>query len=160
MCYTSARCSAAQSCLTICNFMNGSPPGSSVHGITQQEHCSGLPFPSPEDLPDPGIEPASSMAPALTGGFLPTHSIILAWRSLWAEKPGSTGTTELKRLSMHVYIYFGEGNGNPLQCSCLENPRDGGAWWAAVFGVAQSWTRLKRYSSGSSIHIFIFYFLS
>ena len=37
----------------------------------------------------------------------------------------------------------GEGNGNPLQCSCLENPRDGGAWWAAVYGVAQSWTRLK-----------------
>ena len=41
----------------------------------------------------------------------------------------------------------GEGNGNPLQCSCLENPRDGGAWWAAVYGVAQSWTRLKRLSS-------------
>ena len=44
---------------------------------------------------------------------------------------------------------FGEGNGNPLQCSCLENPRDGGAWWAAVYGVAQSWTRLKRLSSSS-----------
>ena len=44
----------------------------------------------------------------------------------------------------------GEGNGNPLQCSCLENPRDGGAWWAAVYGVAQSRTRLKRLSSSSS----------
>ena len=43
-----------------------------------------------------------------------------------------------------------EGNGNPLQCSCLENPRDGGAWWAAVYGVAQSRTRLKRLSSSSS----------
>ena len=42
---------------------------------------------------------------------------------------------------------IGEGNGNPLQCSCLENPRDGGAWWAAVFGVTQSRTRLKRLSS-------------
>ena len=42
---------------------------------------------------------------------------------------------------------IGEGNGNPLQCSCLENPRDGGAWWAAVYGVAQSRTRLKRLSS-------------
>ena len=42
---------------------------------------------------------------------------------------------------------IGEGNGNPLQCSCLENPRDGGAWWAAVYGVAQSWTRLKWLSS-------------
>ena len=45
---------------------------------------------------------------------------------------------------------IGEGNGNPLQCSCLENPRDGGAWWAAVYGVAQSWTRLKRLSNSSS----------
>ena len=43
-----------------------------------------------------------------------------------------------------------EGNGNPLQCSCLKNPRDGGAWWAAVYGVAQSQTRLKRLSSSSS----------
>ena len=42
---------------------------------------------------------------------------------------------------------IGEGNGNPLQYSCLENPRDGGAWWAAVYGVAQSWTLLKRLSS-------------
>ena len=45
---------------------------------------------------------------------------------------------------------IGEGNGNPLHCSCLENPRDGGAWWAAVYGVAQSGTRLKRLSSSSS----------
>ena len=44
---------------------------------------------------------------------------------------------------------IGEGNGNPLQCSCLENPRDGGAWWAAVYGVAQSRTRLKWLSSSS-----------
>ena len=44
---------------------------------------------------------------------------------------------------------IGEGNGNPLQCSCLENPRDGGTWWAAVNGVAQSWTRLKWLSSSS-----------
>ena len=45
---------------------------------------------------------------------------------------------------------IGEGNGDPLQCSCLENPRDRGAWWAAVYGVSQSWTRLKRLSSSSS----------
>ena len=45
---------------------------------------------------------------------------------------------------------FGEGNGNPLQCSCLENPRDSGAWWAAVYGITQSRTRLKRLSSSSS----------
>ena len=46
--------------------------------------------------------------------------------------------------------HIGEGNGNPLQCSCLENPRDGRTWWAAVSGVAQSRTRLKRLSSSSS----------
>ena len=45
--------------------------------------------------------------------------------------------------SIRIYGVFGEGNGNPLQCSCLENPRDSGAWWAAVYWVAQSWTRLK-----------------
>ena len=50
----------------------------------------------------------------------------------------------------HLQITNGEGNGNPLQCSCLENPRDGGAWWAAIYGVAQSRTRLKQLSSSSS----------
>ena len=45
---------------------------------------------------------------------------------------------------------IGEGNGNPLQCSCLENPRDEGAWWVAIYGVAQSRTRLKQLSSSSS----------
>ena len=48
--------------------------------------------------------------------------------------------------------YIGEGNGNPFHCSCLENPRDGGAWWAAVYGVTQSLTRLKWLSSSSSKH--------
>ena len=48
-----------------------------------------------------------------------------------------------------VVKILGEGNGNPLQRSCLENPRDSGAWWAAVYGVAQSRTRLKRLSSSS-----------
>ena len=49
-----------------------------------------------------------------------------------------------------VLIYMAQGNGNPLQCSCLENPRDGGAWWAAVYGVTQNWTCLKQLSSSSS----------
>ena len=57
-------------------------------------------------------------------------------------------TTE--RLHFHFSLSCtGEGNGNPLQCSCLENPRDGGAWWAAVYGVAQSRIRLKQLSSSS-----------
>ena len=59
-------------------------------------------------------------------------------------------TTE--RLHFHFSLScIGEGNGNPLQCSCLENPRDGGAWWAAVYGVAQSWTQLRRLSSSRLI---------
>ena len=54
---------------------------------------------------------------------------------------------------------IGEGNGNPLQCSCLENPRDGGAWWVAVYGVTQSWKRLKRLSSSSN-NIFVYLFMA
>ena len=58
-------------------------------------------------------------------------------------------TTE--RLHFHVSLScIGEGNGNPLQCSCLENPRGGGAWWAAVYGVAQSQTRLKRQAAAAA----------
>ena len=57
-----------------------------------------------------------------------------------------------ERLHFHFSLScIGEGNGNPLQCSCLENPRDGGAWWAAGYGVAQSRTQLKRLSSRSSL---------
>ena len=83
-----------------------------------------------------------------------THSSVLAWRIPGMEEPdgkpsmGLHSRTRLKRLSMHACI--GEGNGNPLQCSCLENPRDRGGWWAAVYGGAQSRTRLKRLSSSSS----------
>ena len=57
-----------------------------------------------------------------------------------------------------VLACIGEGNGKPLQCSCLENPRDGGAWWAPVYGVAQSWTRLKRLSSSSIVSLSPFLF--
>ena len=53
---------------------------------------------------------------------------------------------------------IGEGNGNPLQCSCLENPRDGEVWWAAVYGVAQSRTRLQQLSSSSSSSIMIIWY--
>ena len=63
---------------------------------------------------------------------------------------GCWGSDTTERLHFHFHFHIGEGNGNPLQCSCLENPRDGGAWWAAVYGVAQSRTRLKRLSSSSS----------
>ena len=78
------------------------------------------------------------------------HSSTLAWKIPWTEEPGgmqSMGLLEwdtTERLHFHFSLSrIREGNGNPLQCSCLENPRDGGAWWAAVYGVAQSRTRLK-----------------
>ena len=82
------------------------------------------------------------------------HSSTLAWKIPWTEEPGrlqSVGSLELdttERLHFHFSLScIGEGNGNPLQYSCLENPRDGGACWAAVSGVAQSRTWLKWFSS-------------
>ena len=64
---------------------------------------------------------------------------------------GHTESDTTEQLHFHFSLSCtGEGNGNPLWCSCLENPRDGGAWWAAIYGVAQSRTQLKRLSSSSS----------
>ena len=85
------------------------------------------------------------------------YSITLAWKIPWTEEPGrlqSMGREEsdtTEQLHFHFSLScIGDGNGNPLQCCWLESPRDGGAWWATVYGVAQSWTRLKRLSSSSS----------
>ena len=85
------------------------------------------------------------------------YSSTLAWRIPWMEEPGRLGSMGSRRVwhdwatSLSFSLSpIGEGNGNPLQCSCLENPRDSGAWWAAGYGVAQSRTRLKRLSSSSS----------
>ena len=74
-----------------------------------------------------------------------THSSTLAWRSLVGCSPwGHEESDMTERLHFHFSLScIGEGNGNPLQCSCLENPRDVGAWWAAIYGVEQSRTRLK-----------------
>ena len=88
------------------------------------------------------------------------HSSTLAWKIPWTEEPGRLQSIGSRRVG-HDWVTslslscIGEGNGNPLQCSCLENPRDGGAWWEAVYGVAQSRTRLKRLSSSSSKHKYI-----
>ena len=84
------------------------------------------------------------------------YSSTLAWKIPWTEEPGrlqSMGSLRVGHQRHHFHFSLsciGEGNGNPLQCSYLVNPRDGGAWWAAVYGVAQSRTRLKRLSSSSS----------
>ena len=75
------------------------------------------------------------------------HSSTFAGKIPWVEEPGglkSMGSLEsdmTEGLNFHFSLSrIGEGNGNPLQCSCPENPRDRGAWWAAIYGVAQSWT--------------------
>ena len=80
------------------------------------------------------------------------------WRSLVGCSPwGHEELDMTKWLHFHFSLScIGEGNGNPLQCSCLENLRDGGAWWAAIYGVAQSQTQLKRLTSSSSIYLIIF----
>ena len=87
-------------------------------------------------------------------GLLPGKSH--GWRSLEGCSPwGCWGSDTTERLHFPFPLScIGEGNGNPLQCSCLENLRDGRAWWAAVYGVVQSQIRLKRLSSSSSTHIY------
>ena len=75
------------------------------------------------------------------------------WRSLEGCSPWGRYESDMTERLHFLFSpsCIGEGNGNPLQCSCLENPRDRGAYWAAVYGVAQSRTRLKQLSSSSSI---------
>ena len=206
----------------------------------KQEYWSGLPFPSAETLPDPGIEPVLphwqadslplhhrcllllnkekdnlshnfknsclwmvfaghqsllfifgrhllhwlqfSWSPKTHGckshgKWFPSENILFTliysvcrrrqWHPTPALLPGKShgrrslvgcsprgrwGSDTTEQLHFHFSLSCtGEGNGNPLQCSCLENPRDRGAWWAAVYGVAQSRTWLKRPSGNSSI---------
>ena len=85
-----------------------------------------------------------------------THSSTLAWKSHGQRSLVGCSPWGCEELDMTEQLHFhfslsciGEGNGNPLQRSCLENPRDGAAWWATVYGVAQNRTQLKRVSSSS-----------
>ena len=74
------------------------------------------------------------------------HSSTLAWKIPRMEEPGRLMSMGSLRERLHFHFSLsciGEGNGNPLQCSCLENPGGGGVWWADVYGVTQSWTQLK-----------------
>ena len=119
--------------------MDNSLPGSSVHGILQARilelGCHALLQWRRQWHPTPVLLPGKS------------HG----WRSLVGCSPWGREESDMpERLHFHFSLScIGEGNGNPLQCSCLENPRDGAAWWAAVYGVVQSRTRLKRLSSSS-----------
>ena len=152
----SAAASAAkslQSCPTLHEPMDCSPPGSSIHGIFQARV----------------LEWGASAFSILCASFINSqektmapHSSTLAWKIPWMEEPGglqSMGSwrvghdwaTSFSLFTFHFHALEKE-MANPLQCSCLEKPRDGGAWWAAVYGVAQTQTGLKRLSSSSSIN--------
>ena len=87
----------AQSCLTLCDPMDCSPPGSSVHGISKQEYWSELPFPPPGDLPNPGIERTSLPSPALAGGFFTTRA---TWEAQFTNSNCTSGG--LKQLGVEV----------------------------------------------------------
>ena len=145
-------------------------------GFLRQEYWRELPFPPPVDFPNSGIEFTS---PSWQADSLPLshqgspyfyivflkikvekamapHSSTLASKIPCTEEPGRLQSMGLLRVghdwatSLSLSLSCtGEGNGNPLQYSCLEYPRDGGALWAAVYGVAQSQTQLKRLSSSS-----------
>ena len=93
------------------------------------------------DLPDPGSEPA------LVGGFFTTSATWEAHK--YTEFPEHFNATSYKSVTQKGDVTDGEGNGNLLQYSCLENPMDRGVWWVAVHRVAQSQTQLKRVSSSS-----------
>ena len=98
---------------------------------------------------------------AMSEKAVAAHSRTLAWKIPWMKEPGrlqSMGSLRIRHDWVTSVSFslscIGEGNGNPLQYSCLENPRDGGAWWAAVYGIAQSWTRLK-WLSMCHVHLYI-----
>ena len=112
-------------------------------GFSRQEYWSGVPLPSPRQwLPTPVFLPGEFHGQRSLAGCSPC---------------GCEESDTTERLHSHFSLScIGEGNGNPLQCSCLENPRDGEAWWAAIYGVQQSHTQLKRLrSSSSSLSMFV-----
>ena len=115
-----------QSCLTLCEPPDCSPPGSSVHMVfSRQEYWNGLALPSTEDLPGPGIEPRS---PALQADSL---LFGLSGKESNCQEGDADSILGSGRSS-------GKGNGSPLQYSSLENTMDRRAWWATVHGVAKN----------------------
>ena len=129
--------------------------------FSKPEYWSGEPFPSPGDLPNPGIEHRS---PTLVD-FLPAEPqgkpknievdslSLLQWifpTQVWNQ--GFRGLLHCRRILYQLNYQSGEGSGTPLHYSCLENPMDGGAWWAAVHGVAKSRTRLRDFSFTFHFH--------
>ena len=154
-----------QSCPTLCNPKDGSPPGSPVPGILQARILEWIAISFSQMMLRTYFSSCRCMWHSYTCAELqlPHLSPIIFPHSEFREMLSYISLWKFCCFIFHTFVsdlcqinFFlcceaiGEGNGNPLQCSCLENPRDGGAWWAAVFGVAQSQTRLKRLSSSSS----------
>ena len=144
-------------------------PGSSVHGILQAKILECIAMPSSKVSSQARDQTCISCISCIAGRFFTNESPFLQrrqWHPTPVHLPGKShgqrslvgcslwgryesDTTE--RLPFHFSLSCtGEGNGNPLQCSCLENPRDRGAWRASIYGVTQSRTRLKWLSSSSS----------
>ena len=120
------------------------------------QSCHSLRPHEPQHARPPCPSPTSGIYPNWwhpTPVFLPGESH--GQRSLVRCSPwGCEESDTSERLHFHFSLScIGEGNGNPLQCSCLENPRDREAWWAAIYGVTQSWARLKWLSSSSCRHL-------
>ena len=176
-----------QSCPTLCNFIDGSPPGSPIPGILQARTLEwvAISFSSAWKwkVKVKSLSRVWLLETSWTAAYQAPTSMGFSRQEYWSGLPLPSPKMVYRYIqnnfSQNFSIYFvensklflkyiwkiktfplGEGNGSPLQCSCLENPRDGGAWWAAVYGVAQSRTRLKRLSSSSSssllTNIFIF----
>ena len=139
--FNAAAAKLLQSCPTLCDPIDGSPPGSPVPGVLQARILEWV---------------AISFSSAMHAS---RFSCVWLCATPWTAAHQAPPSTEFSRQEYwsglplpSISNSYGEGNGNSLQCSCLENPRDKGAWWAAVYGVAQSWTQLKQLSSSSSIH--------
>ena len=113
-----------RSCPILSDPMDSSLPGSSVHGILQTRILTWVAMPSSRGSSHPGTEPGSP-----------------AW-----QVDSSPSELPEKAYLYIVVCICREGNGNPLQYSCLENPMDGGAWWAAVHGISKSQTRLSGFT--------------
>ena len=125
---------------------------------SRQEYWSGLPFSTPRDLPHPGIKPASLSPPAFAGTFFttvppgkPLCQNYKKWQCYMSFPGGSDGKMSAYNAGDRGSIPGsgrspGEGNGNPLQYSCLEHLMDGGAWLATVHGVAKSRTQLSDFT--------------
>ena len=137
------RAETFQSCLTLCSPKNCSPPGSSVQGILQARILEWVAFLPPGDLPDPGIKPAFPLAPAFQADnmYLPTSSLTRNCEAFPQSRSGRTGGFDpwVRKIPWRK-------KRQPNQYSCLENPVDAGAWWAAVPRVTKTQTRLSMYA--------------